>query len=731
MRSPFSQDSGKNSTSLLELPEEEGGSLIVDFTVFSTTAATLFLLLLVELVRRRIDRHAEEKQFARAVLETMYREFTTLGTVEAFIFLLMHYHEEISEPFEKVFTSVHFTFFFIAVFNVLQTVALVLLAKKQSLEEWVKTEELENDYFHSIRGESQTLETRLEKLGCRNIHSSVFSYVRGRILHPFLTKKYNKLKGQILYHKMREDFIETYNLDRDFPVCNYLKKCEMGDLKSLLEIKETYWFATMGLVIGLYFCSGIIHAGTKSHRIVGFFLGAFTVGCSFLFISICWFVYVKMNTIYIKVLQSKKYDVETNAAEPQTAQLGLFWGKRPHRIITILQLLQFGFSIIFSVLLVWSQSIHASEPQIEWRWLVLTPVICYIILLRIAMFIIPRYTLCTSLGQLVRQNCLQQVVCKLQLKEEKLKRTQFVMSKHENISQNEDKDLSSQKISLENEVAESTETKKEEKLPSNRNRRVSIIKFAEDTIEEQKKCGHSFITLLESSKYQHFSSVLTTLFVTFIVAMRVEVVEINNGTLFDINNSFQIDTSALFWMEMSILSLNIIINGIVVVMSAVSWCHNPSHGNIVSGLFDTGLAIICLSLLITAEVKRCDDTAHAQCLPFGERHDGGIGIIEPFTIFIFLRIFKYTFVSWLVQIKQKYRSRNENREEEKDNLNDDERCPFDRQTGTATELWKSATQSYPDIVQQYGEFSSELLQAMVFGPTNIIPHTQFSDINEG
>ena len=54
---------------------------------------TLALILLIEGLRRKIDALAHGHQFFQAVLELIYREVTTLGIVEFFLYLVHKYSD--------------------------------------------------------------------------------------------------------------------------------------------------------------------------------------------------------------------------------------------------------------------------------------------------------------------------------------------------------------------------------------------------------------------------------------------------------------------------------------------------------------------------------------------------------------------------------------------------------------------------------------------------------------
>ena len=182
---------------------------------------------------------------------------------------------------------------------------------------------------------------------------------------------------------------------------------------------------------------------------------------------------------------------------------------------------------------------------------------------------------------------------------------------------------------------------------------------------------------------------------------------------------------------------------------------NDSLHLLYASVFDVVLSSICLSLLILSEGRRCCDTGADCCAAFGSRTFGGLGNTEPFIALIALRVFRYQLGRVVRKlVKTTYRKKSEtasvgdycdvktkstrvrqielieentgknvaladdhddasSAHNDSHNSHDKEKHNFGHETGTAVELWKNAVGLFPEIVKEHGEFSEELLKAML------------------
>jgi len=210
--------------------------------------------------------------------------------------------------------------------------------------------------------------------------------------------------------------------------------------------------------------------------------------------------------------------------------------------------------------------------------------------------------------------------------------------------------------------------------------------------------------------------------------------------------------SSSFWWEVSWLSLFIIISIISCFLFSRDCVANDTLHLAVASVSDIILSVSCLALLLWAEVQRCCQSDPGCCAQFGSRSYGGLGKIEPFTSLIALRVFRYVWGRLVrrmfrrsVEVKlddvssdqytattrvrrkhlaDEYNYRNSvtrtmtqrsllERDDEEHKLQQKARERFEHKIGTAVELWKTALGLYPEVVEKYGEFSAELLQAML------------------
>lgn len=104
--------------------------------------------------------------------------------------------------------------------------------------------------------------------------------------------------------------------------------------------------------------------------------------------------------------------VSTNATErpiEEIDQEGLFWGGEPQSVISVIQFTQFVSSISMAILLVfWNKALIKGD--LAPVYLAVIVFTCYCIFVTILAFTIPRFIMCSSLGQLIHQDTLDETV---------------------------------------------------------------------------------------------------------------------------------------------------------------------------------------------------------------------------------------------------------------------------------------------------------------------------------
>ena len=103
-------------------------------------------------------------------------------------------------------------------------------------------------------------------------------------------------------------------------------------------------------------------------------------------------------------------------------QLDLFWASDPHLVIGAFQFMQLGYAIAASILLIFWDYVDTYYASVSGKWFIVALLLCYLLFLWIMAQVVPRYTLCTSLGQLVNPRRLHETLAKCKLEEARRKR---------------------------------------------------------------------------------------------------------------------------------------------------------------------------------------------------------------------------------------------------------------------------------------------------------------------
>lgn len=459
--------------------DDEGPA--IDYTVLSVAVTTLGLLLIVELLRHKIDQAATGREFFKTVLEGVYRELATLGIVEAVVYIMHLYWENLNYEMEQVFARVHFTFFFTAIFNAFQSAILAIIAVQISKKIWVQTEELQLNHYIAIREEYDRVEAKLEKMSSRGYypHDSTaqdvyqcnmkslrrlckaFSqYVR----YPALKRRQRKLLVQVRFHELRIHFLNANHLPLKFKVSEYLMQSELHVFKKLVHVSTFAWLSLMAATTLIYFLMGMV-ASVHGNNTVGAALTGIYLGYCILFVLIALVIYQRMTYIFSQIMHKKLIDTTVNEEdendqtnEPSNdynnttrasqglsgtvqrpfrkrrhgrpvTQLELFWGSDPHLVIGTIQFMQFGYAIAMAYLLVFWEVLDVSWATVEAKWFAVTSTVCYLAFAIIIGNVMPRYTLCTSLGQLVNRRRLNDCFAKYRLEEARRKRKYLLEEK--------------------------------------------------------------------------------------------------------------------------------------------------------------------------------------------------------------------------------------------------------------------------------------------------------------
>ncbi|KAL3822990.1 hypothetical protein ACHAXA_008130 [Cyclostephanos tholiformis] len=442
---------------LLASTQSDSGSREV--SIMFLVVITLALVLLFEVIRRQVDAAVSGHQFFQAVVDLIYREITTLGLVEFFLYLMHKYSTIINYDVEvystssspprfllAAFVDVHFMLFYTALFNAIQGCIIRLLVGHRTDKSWVHMEDIDIGHYVAIRKEFDRLDGMIPRLSGNNDEGQSSSWWDSlqRALHKIMFKlrhsrsNISRRKDQLLvpirFHELRAHLIDSNNLPPRFKVSGYLKRSLTSVLLDFVHISPVAWLMLMATTNLMYFASGmILSVSTNALNVERFFLyiSISLVAC---FLAVSFVLYFRMKFIFSKILHMKLTVVDAedeitrtwrgfSALSASTTksinQLDLFWGRSPRLVIVIIQYMQFGYALGFSVLFTFHQDImakHDMDNMWEWFWVGL--ILSYLVFLILMMETIPWYTLCTSMGQLVNQERLRETLAKLKLGEE-------------------------------------------------------------------------------------------------------------------------------------------------------------------------------------------------------------------------------------------------------------------------------------------------------------------------
>jgi len=379
-----------------------------------------------------------------------------LGIVEWAVYLLQTYYKGIDKAKKSLFEKVHFALFYTAILNALTSGVIYFGCRIETNRLWVKTEELELHHYIEVREEFERVQNKLAEIKSKNIdllkNMSVsldqsteaskksweidWTLNKYRVIHPLLIRRYDKLLVQIRFHELRMHFIRANGLPIKFKVSDYLYKCEQSVLSQCVHLRSFTWIVLMAVCNLIYFLMSMVVVGTGD-------MAGTEVGMTVIFYTFCGGMVLlslvilhKVKWIFSEIMHKKLIDCTPigNGAENQGClsnvlvedsvskefrQIDLFWFQNPHAIITAIQFMQFGFAMALSTCIIfWSDINNTTKYNYHSSLiLMLVCVICMFLFLFLITRIVPRYTLCTNLGQLVNKNLLLPMVASYRLEE--------------------------------------------------------------------------------------------------------------------------------------------------------------------------------------------------------------------------------------------------------------------------------------------------------------------------
>ena len=233
-------------------------------------------------------------------------------------------------------------------------------------------------------------------------------------------------------------------------------------------------------------------------------------------------------------------------------------------------------------------------------------------------------------------------------------------------------------------------------VPGSLDEEVSPVKA--ERMKREQSFTRTMEAKLDSRQYQRLSCLFGTMPCFVFVGMRVEGFLVADGSVPTPEKTFQLPLAAAFWLEVTWLCSFLLISSL---MLSLNWFRRKDLR--VAACVDFGICSLCLSLLMVAESRRyCSDD---QC-SFGSRSEGSIGVVEPFTSIILLRLLRF-------YVGRRVVGRDVKEDEGPSSKAKEETSFMLEKHGTIIDLWQHAIALYPDIVDTRGEFSGELLRAML------------------
>ena len=282
----------------------------IDYSVLAVGVSTLAMLLLVELIRHRLDHAAKGRPFFKRVLDGVYSELSILGVVEFVVYLILKYAKNIDKAKKEVFADVHFAFFYTAILYAIQSVIVALVTRKHSKRLWILPEELELHHYVEIREEFERVQTKFfpkdEIDGTSTTGSSslgkFFHRLIQNIRHPGLRARYLNLLIQVKFHQLRIHFLEGNNLPTTLKVSEYLKRSETRVLMKLVHVSSGAWLMLTGGLSLIYVLMGIVAYVTEDKSVVGSFMSCIFFSMLVVFIFIGLTLYFKMRNTFQSIL---------------------------------------------------------------------------------------------------------------------------------------------------------------------------------------------------------------------------------------------------------------------------------------------------------------------------------------------------------------------------------------------------------------------------------------------
>lgn len=445
--------------------------------VLAVTVITLGLIMIVELLKHRLETAVAGRQYFSAVLANIYSELSILGIVEVLLYLMEKYSTNIAFLHGEnyyVFADVHFALFYTACFTAVQSIILAFIANGVSRRIWVQTEALELFHYVELREEFDRVRASMEASkipkkapGISSSHSSfgidhsdINHPRKSSIIHmesrdnfydkssqglrqlgliilywlknPRLKNQYHDLLVQVRFHQLRVHFLQAYDLPPKLKISDYLIRCQNAVFMKLIRVKAVAWLCLLALSNLLFYIMGIVdYNEEKPEQARSYGVHAIYFGSMAVFVVLALIVFNKMKSIFSEIMHRphlwESVDDEETRRTLAKEQISLFWGDSPKLVIEAIQFMQFGYAVALSIVLIFWGKLDDSLVPIVWYLAAFAA--CYTLFVFVAAHVIPQFTLCTSLGQLVNKKHLSETVANFHLDEAKLRQQEELCSR--------------------------------------------------------------------------------------------------------------------------------------------------------------------------------------------------------------------------------------------------------------------------------------------------------------
>jgi len=736
--------------------------------------------LIVELSLHVLDHRAHRHFFIREVLKTVYKELAILGIVEWMVWIVQKYWKSGKDLYKselgQTFTQIHWFLFFTAIVNATLCSILYRCCSWQTQRWWVKTEDLEINHYVELREEFDKAQLeRGHNLSDDKQTLSLGKALKGIIRFCRNPKKehlYKRLLIQVRFHELRIRFINANKLPLTFKISEYLVKCEQEVLARIVKISMFVWLALVAIANLAYFSLSMVYLRySNSLDLSAEAATFFYCLCGFL-VALGCVIWLKVDWIFSQIIHKDFIIAKCEENTTSSPQLQLFWWSYPEFLIGLVQFMLFAFSMLLAFLFEFHQSITTNaENSVQCAWsMVIVCLLCYSVFIFFMARAIPRFTLCTCIGQLVKKKKLRELSAYYRLKAAtRKKETGNQVSGGGSIATSQERSNHISSHVLPNDTFPNQNTSiqpgdegctRSESDLRRFERLANLVALPTNelpkttNIQEPHPTKRLFFSQRVEAFFlaKHFrliDLVFGTMVCFFLVGLRMEMLLVLSGVLkpaiktancsiciaddkdkcsgsspfnaicSETGTCYDIPNSAAKWffgLECIWLIL-IVIGGFLkmyafgdfkgLVRRASFFC---------SGLFDVMIGLLCLFLLVIAEAQRSQNAGHyTGPIALGL----GPGKIEPFTSFIALRAFGIPLGQalsiWMSKLQWIYLEDDKPLEtcNEAKNHKSHSDSTLGQEKGTVAELWLIAVGKFPDIVERYGEFSIELFQAML------------------